>query len=91
MPETPSKPAVKVVVKEASEVTVEPSELIEATAEAPPSSNVVRAEPAQNQYSTEFYKASGIPYCKTCGEVFLTNENGSPQCAESRSNCPRMQ
>ena len=41
------------------------------------------------KYPTEFYIGSNIPYCKTCGEQYLTNLDGTPKCAESRPDCPR--
>ena len=48
----------------------------------------VLVEPSKNKYPTEWYRASGIPYCEVCGEKFLNDSRG-PICPESRSNCPR--
>jgi hypothetical protein len=48
----------------------------------------VLVEPSKNKYPTEWYRASGIPYCEVCGEKYLNDSRG-PICPESRSNCPR--
>lgn len=40
-------------------------------------------------YPTAFYIGSNIPYCKLCGEQYLTDLDGFPKCAESRPDCPR--
>ncbi len=42
-----------------------------------------------SKYPTAFYIGSGIPYCKKCGEQYLSNLDGSPRCAEALSDCPR--
>ena len=41
------------------------------------------------KYPTAFYIGSNIPYCKTCGEQYLTDLDGTPKCAEARPDCPR--
>lgn len=45
-------------------------------------------EPVKNRYPTEWYQASGIPYCEVCGERYLSDSRG-PFCPESRIDCPR--
>lgn len=40
------------------------------------------------KYPTEWYQASGIPYCEVCGERYLSDRRG-PVCPESRFDCPR--
>ena len=50
---------------------------------------VDEAVPTAFKYPTDFYIGSNIPYCKTCGEQYLTDLDGAPKCAESRPDCPR--
>lgn len=64
------------------------SEKVEAVA-SPPETPGAIANPAY-RYSSEFYKASGIPYCKHCGASNPVGMNGEVVCPVLSFNCPRL-
>lgn len=47
------------------------------------------ASPEPPIYSTSWYEANAIPYCKTCGEKYRTGMYGEPLCPIDATDCPR--
>ena len=39
--------------------------------------------------NNEAYEAMGIPYCKTCGDLFHTGDGGVPLCPIKKDGCER--
>jgi len=76
----------------------DPTESIDSVEEVPavvaeslPQPSVTVPE-VRGSYPTEWYRKSGIPFCNTCGERYLTDLHGNPMCPENFEPqfCPRL-